>query len=141
VVKALLKASPLFEEKGYKIKFFDCFRPLYIQKRMWDIKPDSRYVANPNKSGSIHNRGAAVDITLIDKDGKELDMGTQFDHFGEEAHHAYTKLPDTVSSNRILLKEIMEKSGFKAQNSEWWHYSYIGSGQFPLSNEAIRCDQ
>ena len=88
-VKALILANQRFMEKGFKIKLFDCYRPLDIQKRMWAIVPDPQYVANPKK-GSIHNRGGAVDITLVDFDGKELDMGTKFDYFGIEASHNYS---------------------------------------------------
>src|SRR6478736_1853786 len=77
-VKALVLANERFMKKGFKIKIFDCYRPLDIQKRMWAIVPNPQYVANPSK-GSIHNRGGAVDITLVDFDGKELDMGTSFD--------------------------------------------------------------
>jgi D-alanyl-D-alanine dipeptidase len=140
VAKALLKANNEFKDKGYKIKFFDCYRPLYVQEKMWEIKPNTNYVANP-KTGSIHNRGAAVDITLVDSTGKELNMGTKFDHFGKEAHHAYTELTLNVIQNRIVLKSIMEGAGFKAQNSEWWHYSFIGAKQFPVSNTPIVCQE
>ena len=72
-VKALLDANSSFIEKGYKIKLFDCYRPKAIQKKMWKIVPDANFVANPKK-GSIHNRGGAVDITLVDLIGTELDM-------------------------------------------------------------------
>lgn len=137
VAQALIKANDQFKKKGYKIKFYDCFRPVDVQKKMWAIKPDSRYVANPNKSGSIHNRGAAVDITLVDASGKELDMGTEFDHFGEEAHHAYTKLSEQVLANRKLLKTIMEQSGFVAQSTEWWHYNFGDRSKFRISNEPL----
>ena len=137
VSKALLKANAVFKQKGYKIKFYDCYRPVDVQKKMWAIMPDSRYVANPNKSGSIHNRGAAVDITLVDKDGKELDMGTAFDHFGVEAHHSYTKLSDEILANRKYLKQVMEQSGFIAQSTEWWHYNYGDRSRYAISNEEL----
>ena len=137
VSKALLKANAIFKEKGYRIKFYDCYRPVDVQKKMWAIMPDSRYVANPNKSGSIHNRGAAVDITLVDKDGKELDMGTEFDHFGVEAHHAYTKLSAEILENRKYLKQVMEQSGFIAQSTEWWHYNYGDRSRYTISNEEL----
>ena len=141
LVDSLFMVSMLADQQGYKIKFFDCYRPLSVQEKMWKIKPDSRYVANP-KTGSSHNRGGAVDITLVDKEtGKELDMGTPFDFFGEEAHHDYTKLPQQVLDNRKLLKDIMEKYGFKALNTEWWHYTYKDASKFPISNEPIICDK
>jgi len=137
VYKALVKANTLFKQKGFRIKFYDCYRPVDVQKKMWTIMPDSRYVANPNKSGSIHNRGAAVDITLVDKEGKELDMGTAFDHFGQEAHHSYTNLPALVLEHRKYLKQVMEQCGFVAQSTEWWHYNYGDRSRYTISNEAL----
>ena len=121
-VNALIDANKKFLEKGYKIKIFDCYRPLDIQKKMWKIVSNPKYVADPAK-GSIHNRGGAVDITLIDSLGKELDMGTPFDFFGIEASHNYPNVSDNVKQNRILLKTIMTSSGFNSFDSEWWHYN------------------
>lgn len=132
-VKALIAANADFQKLGYKIKIFDCYRPLSIQKRMWDIVPNPEYVANPAK-GSIHNRGGAVDITLVDKNGNELDFGTAFDHFGVEAGHDYTKLPKKVRNNRKLLKKIMVQNGFRAFKSEWWHYDFAGALGDKVSN-------
>ena len=80
--KALIKVNAAFMEKGYKIKFFDCYRPNFVQFKMWKIVPNPQYVADPVK-GSIHNKGGAVDITLVDLESKELDMGTDFDFFGK----------------------------------------------------------
>ena len=137
VAKALVKASEILKSSGYRIKFYDCFRPVDVQRKMWAIMPDSRYVANPNKSGSIHNRGAAVDITLVDLNGKELDMGTAFDHFGVEAHHTYTNLSAQVLENRKLLKRVMEQCGFVAQPTEWWHYNYGDRSRYKISNEKL----
>lgn len=121
--QALLKAQKDFQKLGYRIKIFDCYRPLSVQKKMWKILPGTHYVANPAK-GSKHNRGAAIDLTLVDKDGKEVDMGTPFDFFGKKAHHSYTNLPENVLKNRQLLKKTLEKYQFKSIFSEWWHYEY-----------------
>ena len=122
--KALVKANEEFKSLGYRIKLFDCYRPLSVQKKMWKILPGTHYVANPAK-GSKHNRGAAVDLTLVDiATGKELDMGTPFDTFSPRAHHTYTQLPKEVLDNRKLLKEVMNKYNFKSIYSEWWHYEY-----------------
>lgn len=120
--KQLLKANEAFLEKGYHIKFFDCYRPLDVQKKMWKIMPNAMYVANPAK-GSIHNKGGAVDITLVDALGNELPMGTEFDYFGEKAHHSYKELLPEVLKNRKYLRSTMENYGFKAIESEWWHYN------------------
>lgn len=121
--RALHNANEEFKTMGYRIKVFDCYRPLSVQKKMWNILPGTHYVANPAK-GSKHNRGAAVDLTLVDINGNELDMGTPFDFFGKEAHHTYTNLPKEVLENRKLLKTILDKHNFKSIYSEWWHYEY-----------------
>ncbi len=140
VVKALLKANADFIKKGYKIKFFDCFRTVEAQKKLWKIYPDARYVANP-KVGSIHNKGGAVDITLVDLNGNELDMGTAYDHFGEEAHHAYTNFSDEVLANRKLLRETMEKHGFWTIRTEWWHYNYKNISARVTKEISVDCEE
>ncbi len=139
VAKNLIEANKDFMKLGYKIKFYDCYRPLDIQKKMWKIVPDSRYVANPEK-GSIHNRGGAVDITLVDKNGVELDMGTTFDHFGIEASHNYKKLSKQVLKNRKLLKKIMQKHHFKMLETEWWHYNFDTAVKYKVSNFNWECN-
>ena len=137
-VNALIDANKKFLEKGYKIKIFDCYRPLDIQKKMWKIVSNPQYVADPAK-GSIHNRGGAVDITLIDSLGKELDMGTPFDFFGIEASHNYPNVSDNVKQNRILLKTIMTSSGFNSFDSEWWHYNLKTALNDAVSNAKWDC--
>jgi D-alanyl-D-alanine dipeptidase len=137
-VKALLEANKSFLDKGYRIKLYDCYRPKSIQKKMWKIVPDANYVANPKK-GSIHNRGGAVDISLVDSNGKELDMGTKFDFFGKEAAHNYLEFPDEILANRKLLKDIMLEHNFKSFDSEWWHYNLNGSNKDEVSNQKWNC--
>lgn len=137
-VKALLEANKSFLKKGYRIKIYDCYRPKSIQKKMWKIVPDANYVANPKK-GSIHNRGGAVDISLVDSIGKELDMGTKFDFFGKEAGHDYQNFSEEVLSNRKLLKETMLGYNFKSFDSEWWHYNLKGSNKDEVSNQKWNC--
>ncbi len=122
---ALMSANAEFKEKGYRIRFFDCYRPNSVQYKMWEIYPNPQYVANPDK-GSIHNRGGAVDITLETLEGKVLDMGTDFDFFGRKAHHDFLGLSSEVLENRTLLKEVMERHGFWSVRTEWWHYN-LGS--------------
>ena len=138
-VNNLIKANQEFKKKGLKIKIFDCYRPLDVQKKMWTIVSDPNYVANPAK-GSIHNRGGAVDIGLVDKKGKELDMGTPFDFFGLESSHLYKKMPSKVIRNRKLLKNIMLKYNFESFDSEWWHYNLEGSKKDKLSNFSWDCN-
>ena len=138
-VKALLQANQAFIEKGYRIKLYDCYRPLAIQKKMWKIVPNPTYVANPKK-GSIHNKGGAVDITLVDSLGVELNMGTGFDFFGPEAGHNYTNLSAEILANRQLLKAIMLQYNFKSFDSEWWHYNLNNSATDAVSNLKWRCE-
>lgn len=138
-VKALIEANKSFMMQGYKIKLLDCYRPLDIQKRMWKIVSNPKYVADPSK-GSIHNRGGAVDITLVDLEGNELDMGTKFDYFGEEASHSYTNLDKKVIQNRKILRETMQKHNFKIFDSEWWHYNLSNASTFKLSNFKWECE-
>ncbi|MBC5863334.1 D-alanyl-D-alanine dipeptidase [Flavobacterium turcicum] len=138
-VKALIKANEQFIKKGYKIKLYDCYRPLDIQKKMWAMVSNPKYVANPAK-GSIHNRGGAVDITLVSANGDELDMGTGFDHFGKEASHNYEGVSKQVRKNRYLLKSIMIRNGFNAFESEWWHYNLKSGLNEPVSNTKWDCN-
>lgn len=122
--QALVAAQKDFVARGYSLKLFDCYRPLSVQKKMWKILPGTHYVANPAK-GSKHNRGAAVDLTLVEMaTGKEVDMGTPFDTFSPKAHHSYTDLPKEVLVHRQLLREVLGKHNFKPIFSEWWHYEY-----------------
>jgi D-alanyl-D-alanine dipeptidase len=137
--KALVRANEKFIKKGFRIVIFDCYRPLSVQKSMWEIIPNPIYVADPKK-GSIHNRGGAVDIGLEDLSGNRLDMGTDFDHFGIEASHDYENLPDQIKQNRRLLKKVMTQSEFRIFDSEWWHYNLKNAQKFPVSNFKWQCD-
>ena len=136
--KALAQANAKLKAQGYRFKMFDCFRPLPIQQKLWDKFENPSYVTPPSK-GSMHNRGLAVDLTIVDKDGTELDMGTEFDFFGKEAHHTYTGHSEDIQQNRRLLKETMESFGFRGIRTEWWHYSYSGS-KYELSEMEWACD-
>jgi D-alanyl-D-alanine dipeptidase len=138
-IKALIEANAEFMKMGYKIKIFDCYRPLDIQKRMWKIVPNADYVADPAK-GSIHNRGGAVDITLVDSSGTALDMGTSFDFFGIEASHNYQNLSQEIKDNRELLKRTMMEKGFNIIDSEWWHYNLRSALNDKVSNAKWRCE-
>ena len=137
--EALVKANEAFKQLGYRIKLFDCYRPLSVQKKMWKILPGTHYVANPAK-GSKHNRGAAVDLTLVDAQGNELNMGTPFDFFGKEAHHTYTEHSKEVLENRKLLKETLNKYNFKSIYSEWWHYEFRPEMQSKVENFEWQCN-
>jgi zinc D-Ala-D-Ala dipeptidase len=120
--KALQAIQAELKQKNVGLKFYDAYRPYSVTRKMWEIVPDERYAANPAK-GSGHNRGIAVDLTLVDMEtGKELLMPTTFDDFSEKAHHNYMQLDPEAIANRQLLRGIMEKHGFIALETEWWHY-------------------
>jgi zinc D-Ala-D-Ala dipeptidase len=107
------------------LKVFDCYRPLSIQKQMWKILPDNRYVANPAQ-GSRHNRASAIDLTLVDlTTGKEQEMPSKFDDFSTRSHINYDGASPTAKSNRQVLRVAMEKHGFKGISTEWWHYDSL----------------
>jgi D-alanyl-D-alanine dipeptidase len=137
-LKKMLAAQKDFEELGYRVILFDCYRPHDVQKKMWAIFPNASYVADPAK-GSIHNRGGAIDLTLADQNGKELDMGSAFDHFGKESHHDYDQLTFEVKERRKVLKTIMEKNGLKGIASEWWHYQDDVTPYHKISNFSWSC--
>lgn len=137
--KAVINANEEFIQLGYRLKVFDCYRPHDVQKKMWAILPGTHYVANPKK-GSIHNRGGAIDVTLVDLKGNEIDMGTPFDFFGKEAHHTYTKHSVQIQKNRDLLKNTLKKHGFRSIYSEWWHYEILGARSEKISNFKWKCE-
>lgn len=118
---------------GLGLKVFDGYRPLSVQKKMWEVLPDDRYVADP-ANGSRHNRGAAVDLTLVDADGNDLKMPTAFDSFEEQAHHDFILADKEIMLNRWILKTIMEKYGFSPIKTEWWHYDLKGWKDFPIED-------
>jgi zinc D-Ala-D-Ala dipeptidase len=137
VATAVLAAHRALKKQGYGLLMKDCYRPGPYQQRLWDAVPDENYVAHPSK-GSMHSRGVAVDLTLVDESGKELDMGTPYDFFGPEAHTAYTNLPEPILNRRRTLKKALEDQGFNAIKYEWWHYNYRQK-EYPLSNYVWPC--
>ncbi len=139
VAEAVLKANMYFCELGYKIKFYDCYRPLDVQKFMWSKVPRPAYVANPYEKGSLHNKGAAVDITLVTLDGCFVDMGSDYDFFGRESHIDNYNLTPEVLANRNFLREGMETVGFRTVRTEWWHYNFRQAWRFKTLNEKLPC--
>ncbi len=132
--EALARVAKSLQQKGWGLKIFDAYRPFGVTEQFWKLIGDERYVANPAK-GSGHNRGIAVDLTLIDLSTlQELDMGTGFDNFSDTAHHSFTGLSAQVLQNRKLLREEMIAQGFVPLETEWWHYSLPNGARFPLLN-------
>ena len=132
VAKALNEVEEELKQKGLGLKIYDAYRPYSVTVKFYDMAHDTNFVADPRK-GSRHNRGCAIDLTLINlKTGKELDMPTGFDSFSEKAADNYPNLSKTEIANRELLKRVMQAHGFKIYRTEWWHYDYNGWPQFSL---------
>jgi len=131
VAEKLNRVQEGLERNGLGLKVWDAYRPLPVQQTFWDMVPDERYVADPQK-GSVHNRGAAVDLTLIDADGNELAMPTGFDDFTQKAHHGYKELSDEVIFHRDLLLTAMVAQGFTPFATEWWHYNDANVDSYSL---------
>lgn len=121
VARRLARAQDLLKKKGLGLKIWDGYRPLSVQKQMWDILPDPDYVADP-KHGSRHNRGAAVDVTLVDASGRELIMPTEFDDFTPAAHVDAPCKNAQAAANRKILQDTMKMAGFESMPTEWWHF-------------------
>lgn len=130
--KALLDVQKELRNMGLGLKIFDAYRPYTVTEQMWELVKDDRYAADPKK-GSGHNRGTAVDVTLINiKSKEELQMGTGYDNFSDTAHHTFVDLPKMVLENRKTLRSTMEKYGFRMLETEWWHYSLPNAKDFEL---------
>lgn len=119
----LMEAARFFLSQGVMIKMFDGYRPHRMQYLMWEVCPNPNFLSPPSV-GSIHNRGGAVDLTLVYPDGRELDMGTPYDFCGPEAYTTNTNLPDSVLENRALLINNITRFHFNKIRTEWWHFSH-----------------
>lgn len=122
-VKKLAAAQMALAEQGYGLKIWDAFRPAAAQIIMWEICPDSVYVANPNRGFSSHSCGNTVDLTLIAADGTEAVMPTGFDDFSTKADRDYSDVDPEAASNALVLENAMIDAGFKPYSGEWWHFS------------------
>lgn len=122
VAERLVKVHQSLRQKGFGLKIWDGYRPLSVQKKMWKKLPDPRYVANP-QHGSNHNRGAAVDVTLVDREGNQLEMPTDFDDFSRAAASNYPNASESAKRNRTILQNAMKAQGFLTISSEWWHFN------------------
>ena len=133
----LRKAVEIAALAGFRLKVLDAYRPPEAQEIFWKHLPDPRYVADIVQ-GSNHSRGVAIDLTLVDGTGRELDMGTPFDAMVEPSHHFHPAQPPEVQRNRLWLLGVMSQAGFRRIDSEWWHYELPDASQYPLlSSEGL----
>ena len=140
VADRLILIQDSLRNRGLGLKIFDGYRPRAVQWLMWETLPPQyqAFVANP-ATGSHHNRGAAVDVTLFDPaTGTELDMGTPFDFFGPEADIGYTGFSAQILANRYLLRDMMYWQGFTIYTAEWWHYQHPSATSYPLVDYQLK---
>jgi D-alanyl-D-alanine dipeptidase len=130
-VAGLVRAADWAVQCGTRLKVLDAYRPPWAQERLWRALPDPRFVASV-EVGSCHTRGVALDVTLEDGQGVDLDMGVPFDDMVDEARHFHPALPPAVQRNRALLLAIMTQAGFQASDTEWWHYQLPDARAYPL---------
>ncbi len=124
--RALAKVQKELKKQGLGLKIYDAYRPYSVTAAMWEFVKDENYAADPRK-GSRHNRGCAIDLTIIDlKTGTEIEMPTPYDDFTDKAHHSYKDLSPKAIENRSLLLGLMKGNSFTPIESEWWHYDYEG---------------
>lgn len=129
-------AIAIAKNLGLKIKIFDAFRPIEVQQYMFNQFPDG-FVSNPKNGRIPHCRGVAVDLTLVDESGQELDMGTDFDEFSELAYHNCNKVSIIAQKNRLILLAIMRLAGFEHLSFEWWHYQLPN----PTNYQVVQADK
>lgn len=132
VAEALKKAQEEFSKHGVGIKIYDAYRPYAATVKFYEVYPDTTFVASPYR-GSRHNRGCAIDMTLIDlKTGHELKMPTEYDAFVREARPTYPVKDEEVRKNRSLLIDVMTKYGFRVNSAEWWHFDFRGYQKYEV---------
>ncbi len=131
---ALARVNASLKEKGYGLLVFDGYRPWRVTKQFWDLTPEGKkiFVANP-KNGSRHNRGGAVDLTLVVlESGKEADMGGAYDEMSKRSYVTFEDGPKEALARRELLRTAMEAEGFFVYPWEWWHYDWKDWRDYPV---------
>lgn len=137
VYTSLVNACDIARKRGYELVLFDAYRPISIQRQMYDLVQNPNYVAHPDK-GSKHNRGCAVDVGLSNIHGL-VDMGTDFDDFSEKANYHASSISQSAKVNRKMLREIMVCAGFVPYEREWWHFNFKKT-DYPISDFVWTCE-
>lgn len=132
VAMALQQVQQDLAAEGLGLKIWDAYRPLAVQQRMWDAIRDPRYVSDPAVNAGRHTRGTAVDVTLVDRRGRELPMPTDFDDFSEAAHQGAAGISAERVRHAVLLRRAMERRGFSAFPTEWWHFDWKDWQMLPV---------
>ena len=132
----MLRAHRELKAHGYGLIIHDGYRPWYVTKIFWEATPDDKkiFVADP-ATGSNHNRGCAVDLSLYDlKTGKEVKMPSGYDEMSDRAYADFPGGTADERARRALLRQVMEKQGFTVNPEEWWHFDYKDWKQYPILN-------
>jgi len=139
VAERLVRVQRRLRADGVGLLAWDCYRQFAVQRRLWALVPDARYVAEPvvaangrPVAGSKHNRGAAVDVTLVDATGRRLEMPTAFDDFTERAHRDARDWSPVARANAARLEAAMVAEGFLPFPTEWWHFDAPGWERYEL---------
>ncbi|MBR1600118.1 MAG: D-alanyl-D-alanine carboxypeptidase family protein [Alphaproteobacteria bacterium] len=150
VAQKLLSLIPVLEEKQYKMRICDAYRPPIAHQKLLEIIPRAGFfAATPMRSNHCH--GTAVDVCLTDINGNNLDYPTQIDAYEDKyrkqvadgnfdeffvhlkkARHDYTEATDLQIENRDFLKKLMESHGFSSIEHEWWHYNISDFANYPM---------
>lgn len=144
VAERLAAAAKTLRASGYRLLLWDCYRPMSVQRILWSRVPHPDYVAEPKFdaggrpiAGSVHSRGAAVDISLADASGAPLAMPTEHDHFGPAAHRNHRVADPAVRARAAALERAMTAAGFVGLPTEWWHYDAADGARYSLLDEPL----
>ena len=124
-------AANIAEKLSFTLKIFDAYRPVFVQNKLWEYYPDPNFIVPPSK-GSPHSRGIAIDLTLTNFNGEQLDMGTDFDEFSKLSYHGNLDISEKAYKNRMILLGIMTDAGWDFFRNEWWHYQLFNSKKYPI---------
>ncbi len=134
--EALVRVNRALHSEGYALLVYDAYRPWWVTKVFWEATApgDRSFVADPAK-GSVHNRGCAVDLTLVRHPGGSLvAMPSEYDEMSPRSHPDYPGGTVEARCHRDLLRAAMEKEGFRVEPSEWWHFDHASSAEYPILN-------
>lgn len=137
VAEALARVEVRLEAQGYRLKLWDCYRPLSVQRAMWKLVPVKGLVADPNKGGSHHNRGTAVDASLATLDGSPVEMPTAHDDFTRAGRRDAPCANAKACARKSILRAAMEAEGFTTIRTEWWHFDAPDAGHAPLLDDPL----
>ena len=132
----LKRAAETLRQQGFRLRLYDCYRPHAVQWELWKVMPKPGFVANP-KTGSNHNRGGAVDLSLVTLDGGDVEMPTPYDTFSRAAYQGYAGGTEASRKHREILRAAMTAEGFTINRMEWWHYDLPDARKYPLRDESF----